>query len=119
MGRPKFKIDYAVVEKLASIMCTQEEIAHFLGCTRDTLIRDKEFSYIYKKGLDNGKMSLRRAQFKIAQTNATMAIWLGKQYLGQKDINDNFETKEKVVINNDLPKEDKKESADNLIKEGS
>lgn len=30
-------------------------------------------------------MSLRRSQFRIAETNATMAIWLGKQYLGQKD----------------------------------
>ena len=30
-------------------------------------------------------MSLRRSQFRIAETNPTMAIWLGKQYLGQKD----------------------------------
>ena len=31
-------------------------------------------------------MSLRRTQFKIAEGgNATMAIFLGKQYLGQKD----------------------------------
>jgi hypothetical protein len=30
-------------------------------------------------------MSLRRAQFKLAETNASMAIFLGKQYLGQKD----------------------------------
>jgi hypothetical protein len=30
-------------------------------------------------------MSLRRYQFDLAENNATMAIWLGKQWLGQKD----------------------------------
>lgn len=30
-------------------------------------------------------MSLRRTQFKLAEKNPTMAIWLGKQYLGQRD----------------------------------
>ena len=31
---------------------------------------------------------LRRSQFKLAEKNAAMAIFLGKQYLGQKDIPD-------------------------------
>ena len=31
-------------------------------------------------------MSLRRYQFQLAQKNTAMAIWLGKQYLGQRDI---------------------------------
>lgn len=84
-GRPKFKIDYVAVEKLANIQCTQEEIATFLGCSVDTLQRDKEFCGIYKKGRENGKMSLRRTQYKLAEKNVTMAIWLGKQYLGQRD----------------------------------
>lgn len=30
-------------------------------------------------------MSLRRLQFKHAEKSASMAIWLGKQYLGQRD----------------------------------
>ena len=30
-------------------------------------------------------MSLRRYQFNLAKTNAGMAIWLGKQMLGQKE----------------------------------
>ena len=84
-GRPKFQIDYDMVSKLGEIMCTQEEIANILGCSVDTLQRDTQFSGIYKKALDSGKMSLRRKQFKLAEKNATMAIWLGKQYLGQKD----------------------------------
>ena len=85
MARPKKEIDYVAVEKLANIQCTQEEIASFLGLSVRTLQRDEEFCRIYKKGQDNGKMSLRRMQYKLAEKNATMALWLGKQYLGQKD----------------------------------
>lgn len=88
MARPKFKIDYEMVEKLAGIQCTQQEIASFLGCSVDTLQRDEKFCGLYKKGQENGKMSLRRIQYKLAEKNPTMAIWLGKQYLKQRD---NFE----------------------------
>lgn len=84
-GRPKKEIDYNAVEKLANIQCTQEEIASFLGLSVRTLQRDEEFCRIYKKGQENGKMSLRRIQYKLAERNPTMAIWLGKQYLGQRD----------------------------------
>ena len=85
VGRPKFQIDYETVEKLAHIQCTKTEIANFLGCSVDTLDRDNNFAEHYKKGLDGGKMSLRRMQFKLAEKNSAMAIFLGKQYLGQKD----------------------------------
>ena len=85
MARPKFKIDYEMVEKLAGIQCTQQEIASFLGCSVDTLQRDEKFCGLYKKGQENGKMSLRRIQYKLAEKNPTMAIWLGKQYLKQRD----------------------------------
>ena len=84
-GRPKFKIDYDAVSKLASIMCTQEEIASFLGCSVDTLKRDEQFCTIFKEGKERGKMSLRRMQWKLAQKSYAMAIFLGKQYLGQRD----------------------------------
>ena len=84
-GRPKFVIDYNTVEKLAVIMCTQQEIASFLGCDVRTLQRDEEFCRIYKNGQEKGKMSLRRMQWKLADKNTSMAIFLGKQYLGQKD----------------------------------
>ena len=42
----------------------------------------------YKSKSQAGKSSLRRAQWNLAQKNASMAIWLGKQYLGQRDIAD-------------------------------
>lgn len=85
VGRPKIKIDYEAVKKLASIMCTQEEIASFLGCSTDTLRRDEQFCNIYKEGQQTGKMSLRRMQWKLAEKSYAMAIFLGKQYLGQRD----------------------------------
>lgn len=84
-GRPKKKIDYEVVRKLANIMCTQEEIATMFDCNVRTLQRDEEFCRVFKKGKETGKMSLRRKQFELAEKNTTMAIWLGKQYLNQRD----------------------------------
>lgn len=84
-GRPKKEIDYSTVEKLAYIHCTQEEIASVLGVSTKTLQRDAEFCRLYKKGMDEGRMSLRRTQFKLAERNPAMAIFLGKQYLGQTD----------------------------------
>ena len=86
LGRPKFKIDYEAVKKLASIMCTQEEIASFLGCSVDTLQRDETFCGLYKEGRETGKMSLRRMQWKLAEKSYAMAIFLGKQYLSQRDV---------------------------------
>jgi len=85
-GRPKKIIDYDTVEKLAGLMCTQEEIAAYLDLSVRTLQRDAEFCRVYKKGMDKGKMSIRRQQYKAADGgNVTMQIWLGKQYLNQKD----------------------------------
>ncbi len=89
MARPKKEIDYITVEKLANIQCTQEEIASFLNLSVRTLQRDEEFCRVYKKGQENGRMSLRRMQFKLAEKNTAMAIFLGKQYLGQKDVVEN------------------------------
>lgn len=43
------------------------------------------FADTYKSKSQVGKSSLRRAQWKLAEKNASMAIWLGKQYLGQRD----------------------------------
>lgn len=77
------------VEKLASIMCTDEEIASVLGMSVDVLTneRNKEkFAESKLRGQSKGKMSLRRMQWATANKgNATMQIWLGKQYLDQSD----------------------------------
>lgn len=84
-GRPKKEINYKLAESLAGIFCTMEEIASILDVSVRTLERDEEFCRVFSKGKETAKSSLRRCQYKLAQTNATMAIWLGKQYLGQRD----------------------------------
>jgi len=91
-GRPGKDIDWIMFENLCGIHCTQSEIASMLKIHPDTLrdraieyYNDIDFSTIYKKLQENGKCSLRRNQFAMSKTNASMAIWLGKQYLGQKD----------------------------------
>lgn len=106
-GRPKIEIDYVAVEKLANIQCTQEEIASFLGISSRTLLRDEKFKELFAKGRENGKMSLRRIQWKHAEKSVPMAIWLGKQYLGQKDIIEATTTGEtKINIVNSLPRDE-------------
>lgn len=88
-GRPKIVIPYDLCKELISIHCTQEEIANITGISVRTLQRDEEFCRIYKQGIDSAKMSLRRMQWKQAKSgNVTMLLWLGKQYLGQRDKQD-------------------------------
>ena len=89
-GRPEAKIDGEAFEKLAAFQCTQPEIAAFFKVSVDTIQRRianvPEFAEAWERGRENGKASLRRMQFASAQKgNVTMAIWLGKQYLGQRD----------------------------------
>ena len=102
IGRPKFIIDYELVASLAEIHCTQAEIAAILGCAVRTLQNDAEFMRVYQKGIETGKKSLRRLQWAAAHKgNTTMLIWLGKQYLGQRDtpaeVNDTREAKGALV----------------------
>lgn len=98
-GRPKIVIDYAMVEKFASMQCTYKEIASFFECSESRLKKDKEFIHHYKKGFESGKMSLRRIQWKLAEKNTAMAIWLGKQYLDQRDKQE-IETNQNIKVDN-------------------
>lgn len=83
-GRPKIQLDVKMLEGLARIGCTDEEMATLLGVSSDTLVRN--YAESIKRGRAEMKMSLRRVQIRLAEEgNATMAIWLGKQNLGQKD----------------------------------
>jgi hypothetical protein len=91
-GRPIIEIDIKLVQKLCEIQCTGEEIASVLGISYSTLYRKvKDLGYggfddLYKKNSQIGKASLRRLQWGAAvKGNVSMQIWLGKQYLSQKD----------------------------------
>ena len=85
MARPKkYDIDTEQVEYLASIGCTNIEIADMYGCSSDLL--EKSYSEFITKGKANLKKRLRKAQLDAALSgNSTMLIWLGKQMLGQVD----------------------------------
>ena len=103
MARPKKVINQKQFESLCAIQCTQEEICNVLDVTDKTLTRwcnevyNLSFSEIYEQKRDIGRMSLRRNQFKLAESgNATMQIWLGKQVLKQSEnpAMDNIKLKE-------------------------
>lgn len=94
MARPRKRdliIDKKVFESLCSVQCTGVEIADHFGVSHDTLGRwckqtyKMTFEEVFAQKRSTGKISLRRMQFRQAEKNPTMAIWLGKQYLGQKD----------------------------------
>ncbi len=107
-GRPRFIIDYKLLETLCGFQCTREECAVALGCSDDTLTRrlkedyaeakaanpDEEpwdradgFDAFFKRFRVKGFSSLRQAQFKSAVTNQNPAMlkWLGINLLDQTD----------------------------------
>ena len=102
-GRPHKEINKMHFESLCKIQCTEEEICDFFNVTDKTLsgwckrTYGKNFSETYKEKRAGGKISLRRAQFQLAEKNAAVAIWLGKQYLGQKDTIDEENASEKKL----------------------
>ena len=91
MARPQIEIDKNNFESLCNLQCTLTEIAGFFKCSIDTIERwcertyNESFADTYKKYSQNGKISLRRYQYKMAEHNSSMAIWLGKQWLNQTD----------------------------------
>jgi len=84
-------IDYNIVEKLATIQCTDYEIAYAIGYSKRGFTKrkknDEELVLALEKGRSGGQISLRRAQFAAAieGRNPAMLIWLGKQMLHQSD----------------------------------
>lgn len=91
MARPLTEIDKKQFENLCGLQCTKEEICGFFEVTDKTLENwckrtyKAGFSEVFRQKRGKGKISLRRSQFRLAEKNANMAIWLGKQYLGQRD----------------------------------
>jgi len=94
VGRPKTILNLDELEKLCRLNCTMPEIASYfnvpLRTLEDKYTNDKDIRNTIDKGRNQGKLSLRRKQIQILDetNNATMAIWLGKQLLGQRDKHD-------------------------------
>lgn len=91
MARPQKHIDQGDFEKLCGLQCALSEIASWFNCSEDTIERwcqrtyKRRFADVFAEKRGNGKIALRRAQFELAKKSAAMAIFLGKNYLGQKD----------------------------------
>ena len=89
-GPKPVEIEVDKVRALASIQCTYDEIAAVMGIKKrafiDRINADPALREAIDEGWANGRSSIRRAQVKMLEAgNATMGIWLGKQYLGQRD----------------------------------
>jgi hypothetical protein len=89
-GRKPVHIDLVELEKLCSIQCTDEDLAGFFKVTTRTIENKRkipQFAEAMARGRANGRISVRRAQFKLLKKgDPGTAKWLGKQYLGQRDI---------------------------------
>lgn len=114
MGRPRKEINQREFEKLCGLHATKDEIAAFFDMDEKTLERriqeiyGETFSVVFKKKRGMGKISLRRKQWLMAEKSAAMAIFLGKNLLGQKDQQD-IEVQAKVEKAFDVTKMTKEE----------
>lgn len=110
MARPRTEIDQKQFENLCGLQCTLEEICGWFDVTDKTLdgwckrTYHASFSEVFKQKRGAGKISLRRSQWRLAEKNATMAIFLGKQFLGQRDSVDVAVTDAKGIALDELEK---------------
>lgn len=87
-GRKPVMIDLEVVERLASIFATVDEIATALGVSRATFMARKSASKEIKeavlRGRRAGRMTLRRRLFERSLHSDKILMYLGEHYLGLK-----------------------------------
>ena len=97
-GRPRKNFDKKMFVDLVGLGCTEKEICWFFRddngrpVKEDTLSRwcKREFGmnfadfFRYNSGFARN-ISIRRNQLSLTKKSATMAIFLGKNYLGQRD----------------------------------
>ena len=94
MGRPKKKIDWALLDDLLGIQATLAECSQVLKVSDDTLeLRVKEnygitFSELFKSKRVIGHTALRRTLFEMSRKHPQVAIFLSKQWLGYRDKQD-------------------------------
>ena len=91
-GRPRKEIDKRDFEKLCMLQCTSAEMCSWFNVSEPTLIDwckrtydGQDFLTVFNKKREGGKISLRRMQWQLAEKSPAMAIFLGKNLLGQTD----------------------------------
>ncbi len=89
-GRKQVEIDLTTVEKLSVLQCSDEELGAVCGVSARTIRKrrkDPQFAAAINVGRAKGRISVRRAQMRLLEAgNPTMAVWLGKQLLGQREV---------------------------------
>ena len=92
IGRPRKEINKTEFEKLCFLQCTEREFCSWFDVSDETLNKwckenydGRTFLDVFKEKRENGLISLRRTQFQLAEKSPAMAIFLGKNLLGQTD----------------------------------
>ena len=91
-AKPYKEISKDIFEGLCSIQCTEKDICTIFHCSIPTLIKwckrtyGMTFEEVFEIKSIDGKIALRRLQFQSAKEGSVpMQIFLGKQWLGQRD----------------------------------
>jgi len=87
VGRPRKVLTEEIKKSVIlglSLGCTVQEVSANTGVSVSVLYAN--FKNVIKTGMDSFKGNLKKAQAKAALGgNPALLIWMGKQYLGQKD----------------------------------
>jgi len=106
------RIDWELVKRLCHIQCTTKEVCSVMEMSEDFLSEatEQHFKTPFKKlrmeWAESGKASLRRKQWILADKSASMAMFLGKQYLGQTEdygVNHGGQVIQEVIQYGDQP----------------
>lgn len=98
------EIDKDMFEQFCGYQPTPQEIASFFKTSTKTL--NEWCLRVYKEDLPYcldmfgaaGRMGLRASQFRMAEKNVVMNIWLSKQFLGQRDFKEQAKVDEPITI---------------------
>lgn len=86
----------------AGAMCSQQEIAEILGVTQQAvskMLKKPEYREAWERARSTTKYKLRKAQIDNALSGKTVdLIWVGKQYLDQRDAVKEMEVKTDVQV---------------------
>ena len=116
VGRDRRVIPQDEVQHLASVGCTDREIAEWFAVDENTLRYN--FKDYLAKGRSELKHSLRRTQLRVAlDGNVSMLIWLGKNILGQSDNPQNTEDQRVLPWQDDSEREELEEHLEDQLEE--
>src|SRR4051812_9615874 len=94
MGQRRQKIGLSKIRMLSGLQCSDVEAAAALEISvktfREMIRIDVRAREAWEQGRERGRVRIRKAQFAIAEGGragaSQMAIFLGKQYLGQTEV---------------------------------